>query len=48
MVTKFKKITKIFTIPVLLVFIAFNQGCSPTGLLATGGSSAMVVAEGER
>tara|TARA_B100000886_G_scaffold330064_1_gene280113 strand:- start:1110 stop:1718 length:609 start_codon:yes stop_codon:yes gene_type:complete len=48
MVIKFQKITKILMMPIVLIFIVFNQGCSPTGLLATGGSSAMVVAEGER
>tara|TARA_A100001011_G_C14130917_1_gene765400 strand:- start:386 stop:994 length:609 start_codon:yes stop_codon:yes gene_type:complete len=48
MVIKFQKITKILMMPIIFIFIAFNQSCSPTGLLATGGSSAMVVAEGER
>ena len=48
MAVEVKKITKILIVPVLLMLIFFNQGCSPTGLLATGGSSAMVVAEGER
>ncbi len=48
MVIKFQKITKILMMPIVLTLIVFNQSCSPTGLLATGGSSAMVVAEGER
>ena len=48
MVIKFQKITKMLIIPFLFIIVAFNQGCSPTSLLATGGSSAMVVAEGER
>ncbi|MDC3178753.1 BON domain-containing protein [Pelagibacteraceae bacterium] len=39
---------KILVMPILLIFILLNQGCSPTGILATGGSSALVVAEGER
>ena len=48
MVTKIKKIIKISSFPILLIFAFFNYGCSPAGVLATGGSSAMVVAEGER
>tara|TARA_B100000886_G_C20216880_1_gene404778 strand:+ start:39 stop:647 length:609 start_codon:yes stop_codon:yes gene_type:complete len=48
MVIKIKEIIKIFSIPLLFILISFNQSCSPTGVLATGGSSAMVVAEGER
>ena len=48
MVTKIKKITKIFIIPVLLSLLFINYGCSPASVLATGGGSAMVVAEGER
>ena len=48
MVIKFKEKIKILILPVILIIILFNQGCSPTGILATGGSSALVVAEGER
>ena len=48
MVTRIKKIIKILTFPILFIFIFSNYGCSPAGVLATGGSSAMVVAEGER
>tara|TARA_B100000989_G_scaffold253288_1_gene201675 strand:+ start:566 stop:1174 length:609 start_codon:yes stop_codon:yes gene_type:complete len=48
MVIRFKEKVKILLMPVMLVFILFNQGCSPTGILATGGSGALVVAEGER
>ena len=48
MAVKIKETIKILGLPILLILIAFNQGCSPTGILATGGSSAMVVAEGER
>ena len=48
MVVKIKKIIKILFIPIFLIFMSSNYGCSPAGLLATGGGSAMVVAEGER
>jgi len=48
MVIKFKEKINILIMPILLTFIILNQGCSPTGILATGGSSALVVAEGER
>ena len=48
MVTKIKKIIKVLSIPTLLIIVSFNYGCSPAGVLATGGGSAMVVAEGER
>ena len=33
---------------ILLIFISTIYSCSPTGMLATGGSTAMVVAEGDR
>ncbi len=48
MVIRFKEKIKILLMPVMLIFILLNQGCSPTSILATGGSSALVVAEGER
>ncbi len=48
MVTEIKKIIKISSFLILFIFGFFNYGCSPAGVLATGGSSAMVVAEGER
>ena len=48
MVIKFKEKLKILLVPILLIFILLNQGCSPTSILATGGGSALVVAEGER
>ncbi len=48
MAIKFKEKIKILVMPVLLLFILLNQACSPTSILATGGSSALVVAEGER
>ena len=33
---------------ILVIFIFTLYGCSPSGILATGGSTAMVVAEGDR
>ena len=48
MVTRTKKTLGILIIPLFLVFSFLNYGCSPANVLATGGGSAMVVAEGER
>ena len=48
MVAEFKKITKIFVIAALLISASINYGCTPASVLATGGGSALVVAEGER
>ncbi len=48
MVTDLKKITKILIVPLILISGLNNYGCSPAGILATGGGGAMVVAEGER
>jgi osmotically-inducible protein OsmY len=48
MVVKIKKIIEIYFIPMFLICASINYGCSPAGILATGGSGAMVVAEGER
>ena len=48
MLIRFKEKIKILLMPIILIFILLNQGCSPTSILATGGSSALVVAEGER
>ena len=48
MVVKIKKVVKILFIPIFLIFASFNYGCSPANILATGGGSALVVAEGER
>ena len=48
MVVKIKKIVEILFVPMFLIFASINYGCSPAGVLATGGGSAMVVAEGER
>jgi len=31
-----------------LVFLSFSYGCSPVGVLASGGASTMVVAEGDK
>ena len=48
MVVGIKKIIKFVIKFTFLTIIIVNYGCSPTGILATGGGSAMVVAEGER
>ena len=48
MVVKIKKIVNILFVPIFLIFTSINYGCSPASVLATGGGSAMVVAEGER
>ena len=48
MVIGLKEKIKILLMPLLFLLILLNQGCSPTGILATSGSSALVVAEGER
>ena len=48
MVAKFKKLTKIFITAATLIIFFINYGCSPANILATGGGSALVVAEGER
>ena len=48
MVVEFKKTIEILFIPIFLIFAFINYGCSPASVLATGGGSAMVVAEGER
>ena len=46
MVVKIK--IKILFIPIFFIIAFINYGCSPVNVLATGGGSAMVVAEGER
>ena len=48
MVARAKKTLSILIAPLFLVFSFLNYGCSPANVLATGGGSAMVVAEGER
>ena len=48
MAVKIKKVVKILFVPTFLIFASLNYGCSPANILATGGGSALVVAEGER
>ena len=49
MVAKIKTKIKTFIFPLLLIYVSIiNYGCSPANILATGGGSALVVAEGER
>ena len=48
MVAPVKKIMKKTILPFFLILAFFNYGCSPANILATGGGSALVVAEGER
>ena len=46
--SKIKKILSFLTSIFFLVFFAFIYSCSPSGILATSGGTAMVVAEGDR
>ncbi len=46
--SKFKEILKLSGSLTILILLLFSYSCSPTGMLATGGSTAMVVAEGDR
>ncbi len=46
--SKFKKILLIYKISFLFVVTGLIYSCSPSGILATGGGTAMVVAEGDR
>ena len=39
---------KIFPLFILSIFALNNIGCSPLGVLSTGGATTMVVAEGDR
>ncbi len=48
MFVKVKKIISFFIVPLFLILLFINYGCSPANILATGGSGALVVAEGER
>ena len=32
----------------VIIFLIFNYGCTPTGVVASGGATTMVVAEGDR
>ncbi len=45
---KIKKIIKLFSFTISLFLLIINYSCSPSGVLATGGGTAMVVAEGDR
>ena len=45
---KIKKVLNIFAGCLFFLLLFFNFGCSPTNILATGGGTAMVVAEGDR
>ena len=45
---KIKIITKLFLSIVFITFLSFLYSCSPSGILATSGGTAMVVAEGDR
>jgi len=46
--SRIKEIIKIFFSFILIFCLTALFGCSPQGILATGGSTAMVVAEGDR
>ena len=46
--TRNKKILKIILGISLIVLTFFNYGCSPANILASGGATTMVVAEGDR
>ena len=43
-----KKITRLVLQLILILMLSINYACSPSGILATGGGTAMVVAEGDR
>ena len=46
--SKYNKIVKLFFSLGILVFGFLNYGCSPANILASGGATTMVVAEGDR
>ncbi len=46
--SKIKEIISLLFNLITLVLLVFVYSCSPSGMLATGGSTAMVVAEGDR
>ena len=48
MVVRFKKYIKIIFLCNVFILSAIIYGCSPTNILASGGGTALVVAEGER
>ena len=45
---RIKKTIRLFFSFFVILFLLVFYGCSPTGMLATGGGTAMVVAEGDR
>ena len=45
---RIKKTVRLFFCFFVILFLLVFYGCSPTGMLATGGGTAMVVAEGDR
>ena len=45
---KIKKIPKLIPFVFVTTILSFNYSCSPTNILASGGGTAMVVAEGDR
>ncbi len=45
---KFKEIVRKLLNLILILGFLFSYSCTPSGILATGGSTAMVVAEGDR
>ena len=46
--SKIKKITKLIVFAFITSILVLNYSCSPTNILAGGGGTAMVVAEGDR
>ena len=46
--TKYKRLTKSFFSFLVFIIILANYGCSPVGVVASGGATTMVVAEGDR
>ena len=46
--SKFKEIMRVIFICIFIFFLSILYGCSPSSILATGGGTAMVVAEGDR
>ena len=48
MATKIKKLIGVLIIAFVLTLSFINYGCSPANILASSGSSALIVAEGER
>ena len=46
--TKYKRLTKSFFSFLVFIIILVNYSCSPVGVVASGGATTMVVAEGDR